>query len=208
MSSPLYDGAFLEKKGATVRYRLTIIHPDVSDFGTDRFFAWKLLSDWVSPTDDADDATMARKYIRKVELSPLENGTVDEKGKGFFTVKRKGKKNPTVVYTIEVSDPAILKGISVGDSDEVYQYVELDKVIPDEEPVSAAAPAGTRRFELVEGTSSKFWQGHVEGSKLHVQWGRIGTEGQSQVKPFPAGKAQQEFDKLVAAIQTETAKTR
>ncbi len=55
-----------------------------------------------------------------------------------------------------------------------------------------------RRFELVDGSSSKFWQIEREGSKLTIQWGKIGTAGQSQVKDFPSdAKALAERDKLV-----------
>ncbi len=55
-----------------------------------------------------------------------------------------------------------------------------------------------RRFELVDGSSSKFWQIEQDGTKLTIQWGKIGTAGQSQVKDF-AGDAQAtaEHDKLV-----------
>lgn len=55
-----------------------------------------------------------------------------------------------------------------------------------------------RRFELVEGSSSKFWQIEQDGNKLSIQWGKIGTAGQSQVKDFPDdAKATAEHDKLV-----------
>ncbi len=55
-----------------------------------------------------------------------------------------------------------------------------------------------RRFELKEGTSSKFWEAKVDGKKLVLAWGRIGTAGQSKTKAFanPAA-AQAEHDKLV-----------
>mgnify|MGYP001002976647 FL=1 len=55
-----------------------------------------------------------------------------------------------------------------------------------------------RRFELVEGKSSKFWEIELSGDSFEVRWGRIGTSGQSQTKSFPtAAKAQTEHDKLV-----------
>jgi predicted DNA-binding WGR domain protein len=56
-----------------------------------------------------------------------------------------------------------------------------------------------RRFELVEGTSSKFWEIRLEGSAFTVTFGRIGTAGQTQQKSLAdAEKAQKEHDKLVA----------
>ncbi|AKV01548.1 Molybdate metabolism regulator [Labilithrix luteola] len=55
-----------------------------------------------------------------------------------------------------------------------------------------------RRFELAEGTSNKFWQAVVNGTDLVIQWGRIGTAGQSQTKSFGSeGGASQELAKLV-----------
>lgn len=56
-----------------------------------------------------------------------------------------------------------------------------------------------RRFEFVEGTSSKFWEIALDGSSFVVRWGRIGTAGQEQTKSFPTPeKARSEHDKLVA----------
>ena len=56
-----------------------------------------------------------------------------------------------------------------------------------------------RRFEFVDGGSSKFWEISLEGSAFTVRFGRIGTNGQTQEKSFPtAEKARAEHDKLVA----------
>lgn len=55
-----------------------------------------------------------------------------------------------------------------------------------------------RRFELVEGGSSKFWEVAVEGATLTVRYGRIGTQGQTQSKALAdAARAAAERDKLV-----------
>lgn len=55
-----------------------------------------------------------------------------------------------------------------------------------------------RRFELIEGTSSKFWEVDLEGSSVTVRFGRIGTQGQTQTKAFAdAPAAKKEHDKLV-----------
>ena len=59
MASALYVARFVAKEGATVQIRLTLVHPDVSEFGTDRLWGWKLLYDWVSPPDDGDAVAMA-----------------------------------------------------------------------------------------------------------------------------------------------------
>src|SRR6478672_5486249 len=41
-----------------------------------------------------------------------------------------------------------------------------------------------REFRLVEGTSSKFWAVSVADVTMTVQFGKIGTAGQTQVKTF------------------------
>ena len=46
-----------------------------------------------------------------------------------------------------------------------------------------------RRFELVDEKSSKFWEIRVEGDSTHTRYGRIGTNGQEQVKVFSDGEA-------------------
>jgi DNA ligase-1 len=51
-------------------------------------------------------------------------------------------------------------------------------------PPSVAPNAGKRRFELVEGTSSRFWEIEVSGADLVVAFGRIGTAGQTNTKTF------------------------
>src|SRR6185503_14731920 len=47
-----------------------------------------------------------------------------------------------------------------------------------------AARFTVRRFELVEGTSSKFWEIEVNGRAVRVRWGRIGSDGQTKEKTF------------------------
>lgn len=53
-----------------------------------------------------------------------------------------------------------------------------------------------RRFELVEGTSSKFWEVEASGGVLSVRFGRIGTKGQVQRKKLGVG-AEAAMEKLV-----------
>jgi predicted DNA-binding WGR domain protein len=57
----------------------------------------------------------------------------------------------------------------------------------------------TVHLELAEGGSSKFWRARVEGKTLYVNYGKIGSNGQTQVKDLadPAA-ARKEYDKLVA----------
>ncbi len=55
-----------------------------------------------------------------------------------------------------------------------------------------------RRFEMVEGASSKFWEVKVEGSTFTVTYGRIGTAGTAKATSCASPEAaQSEADKLV-----------
>jgi predicted DNA-binding WGR domain protein len=56
----------------------------------------------------------------------------------------------------------------------------------------------TVHLEFEEGTSSKFWRARTEGKTLYVNYGKIGSAGQTQVKDFgDAAGATKEYDKLV-----------
>jgi predicted DNA-binding WGR domain protein len=56
----------------------------------------------------------------------------------------------------------------------------------------------TVHLEFEEGTSSKFWRARVEGKTLYVNYGKIGSNGQTQVKDLgDAAAAKAEYDKLV-----------
>ena len=47
----------------------------------------------------------------------------------------------------------------------------------------------TRRFEFVEGTSSKFWEITTDHREVTVRYGRIGSNGQTQTKSFTSDAA-------------------
>lgn len=56
-----------------------------------------------------------------------------------------------------------------------------------------------RRFEFIEGASSKFWEADVDGATFVVVYGRIGTPGQRKEKTFAsADLAVREHDRKVA----------
>lgn len=78
------------------------------------------------------------------------------------------------------------------------------KVAVKKEAAPAAPPApvtvepGFRRFEFVEGGSSKFWEVKVEDSEQTVRFGKIGTAGQEKVKEFDSpGEAKADTKKLI-----------
>ena len=55
--------------------------------------------------------------------------------------------------------------------------------VPSPAPTSAASQTA-RRFELVEGSSSKFWEAARDGCAVTVRYGRIGSDGQARTKEF------------------------
>lgn len=53
-------------------------------------------------------------------------------------------------------------------------------------------------LELIEGTSSKFWEIELQGSDYTVRYGRIGTDGRTSTKSFDsAEEAQTKADKAI-----------
>lgn len=55
-------------------------------------------------------------------------------------------------------------------------------------------------LQVVEGGSKKFWRARVEGGTLYVNFGRIGTGGQTQVKDLGTeAKARAELDKVAGS---------
>ena len=51
---------------------------------------------------------------------------------------------------------------------------------------------------FIEDKSKKFWRARKDKTDLYVNWGRIGTDGQTQLKEFDSEEAcEKEFDKLV-----------
>lgn len=133
-------------------------------------------------------------------------GTRFSVGTGFSDAERAAPPPIGSVITYryqELSDAGVPRFPSyVGVRDDV----RLPKPAP-APPAEAAAPAAPaeptararRRFELVEGTSSKFWEIEVNESEMTVCFGRIGTAGQTKRKSLPsAAAAKEEADKLIA----------
>ena len=55
-----------------------------------------------------------------------------------------------------------------------------------------------RRFEFIGGSSSKFWEIHISGASVRVQFGRIGTIGQAVVKDLANEEAARKHaDRLI-----------
>jgi predicted DNA-binding WGR domain protein len=70
---------------------------------------------------------------------------------------------------------------------------------PVPEPIAIPASAADRRFQYVAGTSSKFWQISRNGQMVFVTFGRIGTNGQTQLKDLGSDDAAEaHLNKLIA----------
>lgn len=55
------------------------------------------------------------------------------------------------------------------------------------------------RYEFSEGSSNKFWEITLEGSRYKVRYGKIGANGQTTLKEFDSPeKAQKEYEKIIA----------
>ena len=70
-------------------------------------------------------------------------------------------------------------------------------------PSAPAAPTspseGRQRFELKEGSSSKFWEIELRDVEHVVRYGRIGTEGQLRTKAFATAEAaSRDAEQLIA----------
>lgn len=87
-------------------------------------------------------------------------------------------------------------GASIESAGTEPEAVQLATTVPESEPASALP---MRNFELVEGTSRRFWRIRQDGTDVTVSFGRIGTRGQTQVKQFPdEQRAKREVERLIA----------
>ncbi|KUY84745.1 DNA helicase [Burkholderia cepacia] len=98
-----------------------------------------------------------------------------------------------------------------GEDRALDQEIELP-VFPVRTPAREAAAAGeeavaaasapterVRALRYMQGASSKFWRASLRGTELSVTYGRIGTNGQVNLKQFESvERARREMDKLVA----------
>ena len=58
----------------------------------------------------------------------------------------------------------------------------------------------TRRLELIEGSSKRFWEVEVDGASVTLRWGRLGAKAQSKTKTAATpAVAEAEADRLLRA---------
>jgi DNA ligase-1 len=117
----------------------------------------------------------------------MADGTRFSIGTGFSDAERQSPPPLGAVVTFryqELSDGGVPRFPS-------YVGVRHDVALAPAQPTRPAAPAeptapraGVRRFELVEGSSNKFWEIELQGSDQIVRFGRIGAAGQTKTKSF------------------------
>jgi DNA ligase-1 len=132
-------------------------------------------------------------------LVELPDGTRFSVGTGFSDAER---ESPPVIGSIitfryqELSDGGVPRFPSyLGVRDDLAWPATREPVSPTTATGSGSAPlqpAGlqpTRRFELIEEGSRKFWEVTLDGSAVTVRYGRIGTQGQAKTKQLAAEEA-------------------
>lgn len=131
-------------------------------------------------------------------LVEMPDGTTFSVGTGFSDAER---ENPPPVGSFityryqELSDGGVPRFPSyVGIRADDLQSPAVTKG-----GVSMSTTTSTvRRFEFSEGHSNKFWEVQVQGSDVTVRYGRIGSQGQTNVKSFPdQAAASKHADKLI-----------
>ncbi len=132
-------------------------------------------------------------------LVELPNGTTFSVGTGFSDAEREAPPAVGSLITFryqELSEAGVPRFPSfVG----VRAAAELSSPIPKgSSSMTTPSTTNVRRFEFSQGTSNKFWEISQRGTEVTVRFGRIGSEGQVNVKSFPdeqaAAQARREAD--------------
>ena len=139
-------------------------------------------------------------------LVELANGTQFSVGTGFSDAERGAPPPVGSVITFryqELSDGGVPRFPSyVGVRRDAAGPLPHDDHFPAgrerSRPTAVSATPAARRFELVEGSSSKFWEVARDGCAVTVRYGRIGTDGQAKTKEFPSEEqARRHVDGLI-----------
>jgi DNA ligase-1 len=136
-------------------------------------------------------------------LVELPGGTTFSVGTGFSDAEREQPPPVGSLITFryqELSEAGVPRFPSfVGVRAEAAVAGPAPKATPPSAGTPPGAGSAARRFELVEGTTSKFWQVAVTGAEVTVRYGRIGTQGQTNTKSFAdAAAAARHAARLIA----------
>ena len=127
--------------------------------------------------------------------------------KGYELVDGDGDGSVTAAPAPKPAAPAKKAGASLFDDEGDDEEDEAPKARPAAPAAKPAAASGTsksgepgaRYFELVEGTSSKFWEIQLDGASFTTRYGKIGTAGQQSLKEYASeALARKDYEKLVA----------
>ncbi len=145
-------------------------------------------------------ATAAMKVTRKKSAkTPTKKKTAKKKLAKKSAVKKQAKKKSGV------KKKTTKKAVQTRTKKATTQKKVAKKAAARPKTVtkrkSAKATSDFRRFELVDGKSSKFWEISLNGSEFTVRYGRIGTDGQApKTKDMGTSeKAAAEVEKLIRA---------
>jgi predicted DNA-binding WGR domain protein len=142
--------------------------------------------DYLVLADPISASTKAEK-ARKLGIEVISEEILEQLITKGHDTQAPAKKEPPVEA---VSVPATAKKKAVPP--------KQVKVVA-ERSASASFDGACRRFEFTDEKSSKFWSIRVSGNEVEVKYGRIGTEGQSQVKAFDNPEAAEKHaGKLIA----------
>ena len=117
-------------------------------------------------------------------LVEMPDGTTFSVGTGFSDAERANPPAVGSVITYRYQE------LSEGGVPRFPSYIGvMEKSDPPPAPKKGAhptmpEPTATRRFEFSDGKSNKFWSIAAQGKEVTVNFGRIGTTGQTNVKSF------------------------
>jgi DNA ligase-1 len=141
-------------------------------------------------------------------LVELADGTRFSVGTGFSDAEREAPPPVGSVITFryqELSDGGVprfpsfvrMRGDAV-DPTTPTTTPPADAKVPAPGPRRSAPSQAPRRFELIEGSSSKFWEVARDGCAVTVRFGRIGSDGQAKTKELASEElAQRHADGLI-----------
>jgi DNA ligase 1 len=141
-------------------------------------------------------------------LVELADGTRFSVGTGFSDAERETPPPVGSVITFryqELSEGGVprfpsfvgVRGDAVGPTTS-GTIPQADATVPAPAPTGLAAARVARRFELIEGSSSKFWEVARDGCAVTVRYGRIGSDGQAKRKELATEElAQRHADGLI-----------
>jgi DNA ligase-1 len=119
-------------------------------------------------------------------LVELENGTRFAVGTGFSDAERESPPAVGSLITFRYQE------LSEAGVPRFPSYVGVRELaspapVPGKGAVTmkTTSEAGVRRFEFRAGSSNKFWEVSSQGTEVTVRFGRIDTQGQTQVKSLP-----------------------